>query len=475
MKTKHANAANAYLEYELSKTCIRVFALANYADDHFVAASEIQARINKYAELLIAQGAAASDAGHESIILGSESMSPSAFGWRHHETLRFLGFERKFFVDLAHGNYKERLRKNARLMSWQNLERLMVAEKRNTPLAAEPYSSVRLNELSARFGLIFVSVAKASITTPIIDALFSSFSQLVSVVGCRDYEIGAYQFSYFIETGNEASNFDEFYKTQRIELNDFLESGAFSHEWGHGIDNLLAPHFGESYSGFASDSRKQNPVNLLVSASKLPSLPLDEAKIASHIARSKSNIYRIMEYSNRTNGYTDYRSFLKSVDDALSSLSDKDWEKSSFRLQAIPHVRAGRSSLKIITSEIELIRSLLEIDAAPFSQSVFFKFAEILNTNFDYCYKGYWTEKREMFARAFEAYVDFQLEARGEQPLDCLNFVSWQPDSKETQAWLPQWNEVMNLIREKLNEVSTANRAAQANRSEIETTEGLAV
>jgi hypothetical protein len=312
-------------------------------------------------------------------------------------------------------------------------------------------------------------------TAPVIDALFFSFSQLVSIVECKDYEIGAYQFSYFIDMGKEASNFNDFYKTQRIELNDFLESGAFSHEWGHGIDNLLAPHYGESSSGFASDSRKQNPVNILVSNSKLKSPSLNDAQVELFVNRSKSNIQRIMEYSNTTNACTDYKSFQNIVSEELQLLPLNEWNKSAFISKAKPCVRSGRHSIEVIVSEMELMHSLMTTDAKQITKSAFLMFGEILNTNFTYSYRGYWTEKREMFARAFEAYVDFQLKSREMQPLDPLSFVSWQPDSIETNAWLPQWNEVMNVIRKKLEEVSAANRAALITRSEIETTEAPAI
>jgi hypothetical protein len=475
LKAKHATPARAYIEYELSKTCIRVFALANCANERFKAASEMQGRINKYAELLISHDDLAAESAQELAILESESTSPAFFWNCYSNTLRFLGFKREFILQLASGDYRKRLAQQSQLLSWKNLERLMVAERRNSHLAGEPYSSIRLNELSARFGLIFVSIAKASITTPIIDTLFFSFEQLVSVVGCKDYEIGAHQFSYFIEMGKDTSNFDDFYKTQRIELNDFLNSGAFSHEWSHGIDNLLAPSFGESYSGFASDSRKQNPINLLVSTSKLTTLVFDDTQAELLINKSKSNIKRIMEFSNSTNGYTDYASFQKTVADELLLLSDKDWDKSSFSSRAMPYVRFGRLSLEVIISEMELIRTFIASNSIPLTQSVFATFAEILNSNYSYDYKGYWTEKREMFARAFEAYVDFQLTATSELPLVSLSFANWLPDSKETEAWLPQWNEVMSAIREKLAEVCATNRSEQTSSSEIVSLEDLTI
>jgi hypothetical protein len=456
LKEKHSSPGKAYIEYELSKTCIRIFAHASHVSEQFLRACDLQRKINKYAETLILEGSLEGSPTCESIILDDGS-NPYSFWNTNSRTLRFLGFEKQFFIDIASGNYRTKLIKDSQSFNWKNLARLMSIEKKVIALSDEARVLLRLNELSGQFGLLFVSVAKASAHFNIIDLLLSHFHRTVRVVGCKDQEFGAYQFSYFIELSKEVSNFNDFFRTQRIELNDISNGCGFAHEWAHGIDNLFSPCYGGSSSNFASELRQQNTFSRFVSATKLKTLPLDPVQTRILTERSKSHIREIMSHSNKTGGYRDSVLFRNAVEEELLLITDIDWDKFSFRKRAEAFQRPGRHGLDMIISEMELIRSLAGLDSNLHRQSIFFISAKILDSDYYYCYKSYWTAGRELFARAFDSYVDYLLEARGEQRLEPLTFLRWQAEPEEMKTWNSDWDELMNIIREKLKDIYAEN------------------
>lgn len=179
-----------------------------------------------------------------------------------------------------------------------------------------------------------------------------------------------------------------------INITRFLGAGSLAHEWGHFLDNVIAEQYGTSTRGggsFASlgHSREgmtpelRDAVSGVMDAMNKPS--------ADYVAKSK-------EYLAELNGH------MKKAHEALRAHPASGWEGRN----ATPEQKADYNAQRVAAAQLQDQRDrVAKFVASPTSRYAATSLAH------DQGKPGYYSQPEEMWARAFESYVQDKIEDTG--------------------------------------------------------------
>ena len=377
----------------------------------------------------------------------------------------FNGISREDFINLVTERYTLNLYKSSKNMNWENLEKIIIEEKNNTPCLEEAEALGKMKKIVEKYNLSSVSFGKVRITEEALNNFEQSLEQLKMIINCESHQVGANKFNFFLDTENVnyAGYSDQFGSNQKIYLNERLSYDAFAHEWLHAIDNIMATQKGvQEYHLSESNSLHSSNISELLKASYIANKEFIENFKGKCLEDSKttfSNLIQRYDGLGELINKEELKNFLEDVVNNISNNKDY-WSNNKDKIQNTikKHIRGETvSPIAFFLTEIELVNKVMH---EKLDESLFLYYAKKMDDNLkkvNFLEKDdeYSTEKREVFARSFETYVDIRFKE-----LNIPNKISnsqvshYMPHIDEVKTYINKWEPIIMEIKEALNNLS---------------------
>ena len=452
LKDKHDKPQKAYVEYQLSKGLMRVFAHAKELPEDIKISMEIQEQINKYCEFLIANKE--SNLNVKLVdFLDMKNLPVPKFYQNYYEHLEFLGIDRNEFINLISGSHSLKLFESAKNISWETLEEVIKDENNNEAILDKEETTKILKNITDEYGLQSLTFGRIRCTNKSLSKLNEGLNQLSIVVDCHKEQVGANNFNLFFDSENcsYAGYSIQHFKMQKLYLNERMTDDAFAHEWLHGIDNMLATYH-KLNEDYASETSFKSINDLLEKSKEFNVDAIDKikAKVSENCLNSLKNIVdRFMQTGNVTKP-SDFKDLIVNE---YKKVLNNTWNKSEFIIECKKYQKSPGAIVSYLCSELELLK---KVNNEKLDNSIFYNYAIIMdkNLNESNLIEGeYSTTKREMFARTFETYAENKLQEKGMKSVISKSLNNYIPSHEEAIIYVDKWKNVMGDINVMLNSI----------------------
>ncbi|NCQ51527.1 hypothetical protein GW796_06455 [archaeon] len=456
LKTKHKNIEDAYRDYTVSQSLLKIGVCGKVAPDIISNGFRIQEIINEHLESII------KNKNNEELSKKLNLSSPDEirkFWVDNEELLSFIGIDRGLYVDLITGMLKVKLDSSTKNMTWESLEKLMVEQKNNIPLIDSLEAKEKLEDIAKKYGLVSINLGRCRQTKESIIGLDERLDQLSKVIGCEKYQLGCNRFNISLDTEvfSSAGYSTQYGNNQKIYINERLGGDAFAHEWLHALDNMLANHY-DFKETHASDSGKIKSIDELLKQSK-EMVNESFVKINKDIKKdSLISLYNLVDRTDKLGLIKDVDGFKIFLKEKHEDVINKKWDKDKFFIESEKFQVDTRKSPcnSYLASELDLLDAFQK---KSIKNSVFYEYAKIMDINLQktgYMDYEYSVLPHEMLARSFEGYVGLKLEKM--QLPNKIAFESeknfFTPRILEVELVEKKWDNIMKDMCGMLNAIA---------------------
>jgi len=466
LKEKHDNPKKAYVEYQLSKKYLRVFAHAKDLPEDIAISMDLQEKLNKYAEALVENYGEKRETSFGDFFNVERKDLPKFLG-KYLEHFSFLGIDRSEIINLATGMYEINLTNAAKSINWESLEDVIKADNNNTPTIDKNVASKLLAESVDEYGLQSITVGQVRITNECLNKIPESLNQLSLVIGCEKKQVGANKFNFCFDSEdcNYAGYSNNYFGCQKVYLNERISYDAFAHEWLHSIDSMLATH-NKLDAHMASESNFKSISDLLGKSIEPNADAINKAKEKVE-ENCLTSLHNIIHRFDQTGALTNTDKFIELIDQEYIKALDNKWDKEDFIKKAQDYQKDRNASIPYLCSEIELLQ---KVKNEKLDVSIFYKYAIIMDDNLKLTKimdSDYSITECEMFARAFETFTEIKLQEKGVKNIISKSINNYTPNHHETLLYMDKWDAVTSDIREMLNVVCPVKQKEKENNFEV--------
>lgn len=462
LKDQYSDPKEAYRDYTLSKTILRVFACHDKAPDDIKIAMELQKKLNEFSQNLIKD----KYTNFKKIfnIADGEEVS---FIKKNIDIFNFLGINRQMFINLITEGYNNQLYEASKNISWDSLEQIIISENNNKPILNEEESIRILKDTCEEYAVSSINYGKIRTTIDSLNNTNESLNQLHLVMGCPKQHIGAQKFNLFFDTEEiqYAGYSIQYNNEQKLFLNERISYDAFAHEWLHSVDNMIAKDrkLNALHASESLDDGKNN-IQQLLYETMLPNKKVIESfkyNVTEKTFITLSNTidrFEKLGFLERTDELKEYViNFAKKVSNDKTFWNPEN--KKNFHKYIMTYTKNDTLNAysSFLATEIELLHQLKH--GKDFNESIFYRYAiemdkSLIDIGFLEKTDTYSITKCEMFARAFETYCQIQLNKKNvKNIISDENTNTYTPRKEEMNEYLRAWDNVIEDMKEVLQKV----------------------